>query len=153
MEAATDEPATTKAVVKLCLHMFYYINRSRMYRMFAKEALEEIAQWRRRATSFEHQLDWRWIERYRSLASYDSYWWLTWAGPFTREEQQQWDHLFSSPRDETATEQLRALLKQSRERELAMAIAEQREPRLYYPAIEIEDVRRRIADLLQLDTE
>ncbi len=109
-----------------------------MYRMFAKEALEEIAQWRRRATSFEHQLDWRWIERYRSLASYDSYWWLTWAGPFTREEQQQWDHLFSSPRDETATEQLRALLKQSRERELAMAIAEQREPRLYYPAIEIK---------------
>ncbi len=121
--------------------------------MFANEALEEIAQWRRHATAPQHQLDWRWVERYRELASYDTYWWLTWAGPFAEEEQQQWDQLFSSPRDEAAREQLGALLKQSRERELAAAIAQQREPRLHYPAIEIEEVRRRIVDLLQLDTD
>ena len=125
----------------------------RMYRMFAKEALEEIEQWRRQATSSEYQLDWRWVERYRELASYDTYWWLTWAGPFTEEEQQQWDRLFSSSREEATKEHLGALLKQSRERELAAAIAEQREPRLQYPAIEIDEVRRRIADLLQLDTD
>ncbi|MFL5704224.1 MAG: tetratricopeptide repeat protein [Ktedonobacteraceae bacterium] len=127
--------------------------RRRMYRMFAKEALEEIEQWRRQTTASKHRLDWRWVERYRTLASYDSYWWLTWAGPFAEEEQHQWERLFSSPRDDAAREQLGALLKQSRERELAAALAEQREPRLHYPAIEIEEVRRRIKGLLQLATE
>ncbi len=42
---------------------------------------------------------------------------------------------------------------QSRERELAAAITEQRQPQLRYPAIEIDEVRRRIAALLQLDAE
>jgi hypothetical protein len=42
--------------------------------------------------------------------------------------------------DEATKEQLATLLVQSRERELAAAFAEQREPRLRYPAIEIEDV-------------
>ncbi len=36
----------------------------RIYRMFAREALEEIEQWRRQANSTHHQLDWRWVERY-----------------------------------------------------------------------------------------
>jgi len=127
--------------------------RRRMCTMLTKEALAEIEQWRRRTTSPQHQLDWRWVERYRELASYDSYWWLTWAGPFTDEEQQQWDQLFRTPVDEAAREQLNILLMQSRERELVAAIAEQREPQLRYPAIEIEEVRRRIVALLQLVTE
>ena len=42
--------------------------------------------------------------------------------------------------DEATKEQLATLLVQSRERELAAAFAEQREPRLRYPAIEIEEV-------------
>ncbi len=42
---------------------------------------------------------------------------------------------------------------QSRKRELKAALAEQREPRLRYPAIEIEVICRRIAGPLQLDVE
>ncbi len=101
----------------------------------------------------QHQLDQRWIGRYRELVSYDSYWWLTWAGPFIEEEQQQWDRLFTLPLDEANKGLLGTLMKTSRERELAAALAEQREPRLHYPAIEIEDIRRRITAHQQLDAD
>ena len=127
--------------------------RRRVYRMFAKDALDDIKQWRLKATSPHHQLDWRWVERYRQLASFDSYWWLAPAGPFTEEEQQQWDQLYSHSLDEATKEQLGTIIAQSRERDLLTAIAEQHEPRLNYPAIAIEEVRSRIAGLLQLDTE
>ncbi len=125
----------------------------RSYRMFAKEALDEIDQWRRNAASSRHQLDWRWVERYRELAAYDSHGWLAPTGPFTQEEQQQWDALFPTRAEQAVKEQLGTLITQARERELAAAIAQQREPRLRYPAIEIEDVRRRLTTLLELDTE
>jgi len=121
--------------------------------MFAKQALDEIEQWRNQATSPEHQLDWRWIGRFRELVAYDGYGWLAHAGPFTEEEQAQWDRLFGPDADEATWEQLATLMVQSRERELQAALAKEREPRLRYPAIDIEEVRRRIAGLLQLDTE
>ncbi|MBV9708204.1 MAG: DUF1704 domain-containing protein, partial [Chloroflexi bacterium] len=121
--------------------------------MFAENALEEIEQWRRQTTSSQYQLDWRWIERYRELDAFDAYWWWAQAGPFTEEEQQQWDQLFTQNRNEAAKEQLGAILAQSRERELANALAEQRQPRLHYPTIDIEQVRSRIAALHQLDAE
>jgi len=127
--------------------------RRRIYQMFAKKSLEEIEQWRLRAVSPQYQLDWRWVERYRELASFDSYSWLAPAGPFMQEEQQQWDQLYSQSIDEATKEQLGKLIAQSCQRELLAAIAEQREPRLYYPAIPIEEVRSRIAGLLQLDEE
>jgi tetratricopeptide (TPR) repeat protein len=123
----------------------------RTYRMFAKQALDEITQWRSQTSKPHYQLDWRWVERFRKLVSYDSYWWLTWAGPFTTEEQQKWDELFVRPLDDTTKGQLAELMKISRERELAAAIAEQREPRLQYPAIEIGEIHRRIAEQLELD--
>lgn len=121
--------------------------------MFSQEMLEEIAQWKRRTMRSQDQLDRRWLQRYRELASYDGHWWLAHAGPFTLEEQEQWDQLSGRELDDAIREQLSHLLIQSRERELALAIAEQREPQLHYPAIDIMDVRRRIADLTQLDTE
>jgi tetratricopeptide (TPR) repeat protein len=124
-----------------------------MYRMFAHNALDEIEQWRRNATSGQYQLDWRWVERYRTLASFDSYWWLAPAGPFSEEEQRRWDRLFCPNMDATAKEQLGALIAESRERELEEALAEQREPGLHYPAIDIADVLRRIEGLSQLSTE
>jgi hypothetical protein len=127
--------------------------RRRVYQMFAKEALEEIEQWRLRVTSSRHQLDWRWIEHYRELDAFDAYWWWAQAGPFTQEEQQQWDQLFAPNVNETTKLQLDKLIVHSRERELTAAIAEQREPRLRYPAIEIEEVRCRISALLQLDAQ
>jgi hypothetical protein len=125
----------------------------RNYRMFAKNALEEIAQWRQQIGGAQHQLDWRWVERFRTLTAYDSYWWLTWAGPFTTEEQQEWDRLSALSLDETTKAQLGALMTTSRERELEASLAEQREPRLHYPAIEIEEIRRRIEAQEQLDAE
>jgi tetratricopeptide (TPR) repeat protein/transcriptional regulator with XRE-family HTH domain len=127
--------------------------RRRMYRMFADHALDEIKQWRLHAASSHFQFDWRWVERYRTLASFDSYWWLAAAGPFTEEEQRQWDQLYSSQIDEATKERLGALLAESREREVAAAIAERREPDLCYPAIAIDEVRSRIVALLALDTE
>ena len=130
------------------------LSRSRRnYQMFAKEALDEIKLWRKQSNASQNQLDWRWIERFRTLTTYDSYWWLTWAGPFTAEEQEKWDCLFALPLDETTKAQLGTLMTSSRERELAAALAEEREPRLHYPAIEIEEIRRRIEAQQTLDAE
>ncbi len=125
--------------------------RRKIYRMFVKEALMEIGH--ARNSSHPYLLDWRWIERYRELDAYDAYWWWAQAGSYTEEEQQQWDRLFSSDLDEHTKNQLSMLLAHSRDREVETALAEGREPRLYYPAIDIEEVWRRIAGFIQLDKE
>jgi hypothetical protein len=130
-----------------------FLSREGEARVIPKEAQQAMAQWLSQATPPEQQLDRRWVGRYRELTSQDSYWWLSWAGPFTKEEQQRWDNLFVPPIGNAAKEQLGPFLKQSRERELEAALAEQREPHLHYPAIEIDDVRRRITGLVQLDAE
>jgi hypothetical protein len=132
---------------------FHFPPLRRNYRMFAKDALEEIAQWHQQTSGVHHQLDWQWVERFRTLTAYDSYWWLTWAGPFTSDEQKEWDRLFAPPLDETTKGQLGALMMASRKRELEAAQAEQREPRLHYPAIEIEEIHRRIEAQKRLDAE
>ncbi len=121
--------------------------------MFAKEALEEIEQWRQRATSPEHQLDWRWGERFRALASYDTYWWLAAAGPFTGREQQEWQQRFRPDIDETTKSRLATLLMQARQREIEAALQEQREPCFHYPALDIQAVRAQIVGLTQLEYE
>ncbi|HYU74503.1 MAG TPA: tyrosine/phenylalanine carboxypeptidase domain-containing protein [Ktedonobacteraceae bacterium] len=125
--------------------------RRKVYRTFAQEALMEIEQMRH--SSHPHQLDWRWVERYRELDAFDAYWWWAHAGPFTEEEQQQWDRLFSTNLDEATKNQLGGLLVRSRDREVEAALTEHREPHLRYPALDIEEVQRRIAGLQQLDAE
>ena len=100
-----------------------------------------------------HQLDWRWVDRYRELDGYDAYWWWASAGPFTPDEQDQWNKLYTPNSEDATKERLGSLLTQSRERELALALAEQREPRFHYPALDIEEVRRRIDGFVQLDEE
>jgi len=127
--------------------------RRRMYRMFAQEALEEIRQGCQVSTPQQYQVDWRWVERYRRLAAFNSFWWLAHAGPFTASEQQEWDRLISQEADEAGQKRLETILAQSRQRELEASLAEHREPQLWYPAIPIDDVRARIAALLQLDEE
>ncbi|MGB8346684.1 MAG: hypothetical protein WCD86_17485 [Ktedonobacteraceae bacterium] len=121
--------------------------------MIPQAAQQAMKEWLKQATPPEQQLDRRWIERCRELNAQDSFWWLSWAGPFTPEEQAQWDILFNPPIDEATKAQLAPIVAQSRERELEAALAEQREPRLHYPAIEIDEVRRRIAGLTELDAE
>lgn len=121
--------------------------------MLSEETRQAMAIWLRQATAPGQQLDQRWLNRYRELASYDSYWWLNWSGPFTQEEQIQWDHLYASPMDKAAKVQGAALMKVACERELILASAEQREPNLYYPALNINEVCSRIAHLEELNTE
>lgn len=131
----------------------YIPGRRRIYRMFAEDALGEIEQWRQQTTTSHHQLDWRWIKRYRQLASYDSYWWWAQAGPFTEEEQQQWEQLYTPDLDETTKERIGKLISRSCWRELRAAVAEQRQPSLRYPALDADEIRRRIAGVQQLATE
>jgi hypothetical protein len=99
------------------------------------------------------QIDWRWVDHYRDLAAFDSFWWLAAAGPFSEEEQRQWDQAYASDIDEPTKEQLGRLIAQSRQRELDRAIADQRQPCLHYPALAIDEVRSHINGLLQLDRE
>jgi hypothetical protein len=120
--------------------------------MFAEDALNEIEQWRKTKSS-HYQLDWRWVERYRALDAYDAYWWWAQAGPFNEEEQEQWNRLVTRTLDDETKEHLGKLISQSLEREVMIAIAEQREPRFYYPALDIEQVHEHIIGLLQLDEE
>lgn len=127
--------------------------RRRIYQMLAEDAWGEIQKWRQTSPSSHYQIDWRWVDRYRDLAAFDSFWWLAAAGPFTDEEQRQWDQAYASDLDETAKEQLGRLIARSRQRELDSAIAEQRQPRFHYPALAIDVVRRHIVGLVQLESD
>ena len=127
--------------------------RRRIYKVLAEEALTEIENARAASPDARFQLDWRWVRRYRRLSAYDAYWWWAPAGPFTAEEQRQWNRLFTPGVDEVTKDHLREILVQSRDRELSAARAAQREPRLSYPALDVAEVRQRIADFLQLAAE
>ena len=127
--------------------------RRRIYKVLAEKALEEIENARAASPDARFQLDWRWIRRYRRLSAYDAYWWWAAAGPFTAEEQRQWEKLFTPEVDEATKDQLREILVQSRDRELSAARAAHHEPRFSYPALDIAEVQQRIADFLQLDAE
>jgi len=127
--------------------------RRRIYKLLAEEALQEIENARVASPDVRFQLDWRWVRRYRKLSAYDAYWWWAPAGPFTDEEKQQWEKLFAPEVDEVTKDRLRGILMESRERELSVARASRREPRLSYPALAIAEVRQRIADFFQLDDE
>jgi hypothetical protein len=101
------------------------------------------------------QLDHRWIERYRELVAYDTYWWWAQAGPFVEGEQEQWDRLIEQDTETIVKEKLNRLIVDTRNRELATALEEHREPRLWYPVLKyhINDVRTRITAQQQLDSE
>ena len=122
--------------------------RRRTYKQRAQTSSQEIREWR--LHSPELQLDWRWSARFREDVSYNMFRWLAHAGPFTEEEQREWQQ-FAPRGDEDALQKMAALVNTSRERELAKVFQEQREPNLCYPAIPLEEVRQRIASLLQLD--
>jgi hypothetical protein len=98
------------------------------------------------------QLDARWFKIYQSIVSFDLFTWLAIAGPFTDEEQRDWDHLFGRE-DDKARKLMATIMATSRNRELALALEEQREPRLRYPAIAIDIVRLKIKELQRLSWE
>ncbi len=128
-------------------------SRRRIYAMVAEHALDEINHWQEVSVTDHYQLDWRWIDRYRTLASFDSYWWLAPTGPFTSEEQQVWNTTFVPNLDEASKKKLGDLLYEARQRELEAALVEQREPQLSYPALVIDEVQEHIARLEALQEE
>ena len=120
----------------------------RSHRTQAREGLAEIQQWRE--ISPNGQLDWRWAARYREIVRYDPFQWLSHAGPFTGEEQEEWARLQGTQETEELRTQLETILSQSRNREAEAALEQGREPRFHYPCIPLEDVIRRIGELRQL---
>ncbi len=97
-------------------------------------------------------LDHQWFPRYQDLASYSDVKWLTPVGPFTSEEQQEWDAV-KEKRDEPANNRISEIIAQSQERELATSFEEQREPHFHYPLIPLEDIAEKVTGLLKLRTD
>lgn len=124
-----------------------------VYRYKAQMVLEEISHCRAAASTLGREyLDWRWYERYKLALRYDVFAWLTHSGPFSPEEQNEWDSL-RNLHDEQSRIRREQLMKASRDREIEIAIREEREPCLMYPAIAIDDVRAHIQALLALSAE
>jgi hypothetical protein len=96
------------------------------------------------------QLDYRWINRYKEIADYDTYWWLEPSGPFTADEQDEWDRIISQGNQNQTNDNLKLLMKTALQRELDQAVAEQRNPHTLYPVIPINLVRQKISECLRL---
>jgi hypothetical protein len=94
-------------------------------------------------------LDYQWFSRYQELASYSDVKWLTCAGPFTSEEQQEWEALREQG-DETANNRLSEILAESQKRELAASFKEGREPHFHYPCIPLDIINEKITGLTGL---
>lgn len=120
------------------------------FRTIAQRIEDDIHLWRRTVGTVPCQLDWRWIGTYRQLLAYPLYDWLKPAGPLLAEEEAQLHHLLRQQTDE-AHQQSQALMARSLERELEQAIQEQRNPRLYYPALPLDRVRTLMVGLRELD--
>jgi tetratricopeptide (TPR) repeat protein len=103
------------------------------------EWIEQIRQGKLR-----YQLDAPWFEQYATLVAYDELDWLLQGGPFTIEEQKEWDKLFEHRQEAPAKARMSELLIRSRQREFAKCIEEEREPRLHYPKIPIDEIKARI---------
>ena len=116
----------------------------------ALESLRVIDLWEK--TNPRHQLDWRWYPRYHLLSSYSDVKWLTPAGPFSEEEKLEWDSL-TQQGDTDASQRMSTIITQSRRRELARCLIEQREPCFHYPLIPYEEVQSRLSDLTLLRAE
>lgn len=119
----------------------------RSHRTQAQEGLAEIRQWRQASPG--EQLDWRWAARYRDIVRYDPFRWLT-PTAFNAAEEEQWVHLQQEEVSEQQQKNLEDLITRSRDREVAAALSEQREPRFSYPAIPLAEVMRKIEELRSL---
>jgi tetratricopeptide (TPR) repeat protein/transcriptional regulator with XRE-family HTH domain len=124
--------------------------RRREFRVVAKQIEGDIQYWRRTGGSVPCQLDWRWIETYRELVAYPLYDWWKPVGPLLSGEAVQLDQLLKQSADE-ALQQAQQLMVRSLERELELAIKEQRNPQLFYPALPLDRVRALMTGLCELD--
>jgi transcriptional regulator with XRE-family HTH domain/tetratricopeptide (TPR) repeat protein len=102
------------------------------------------------ATAQDYKLDKRWFARFHDLASYDDLAWLAHAGPFSEDEQDEWNRLYPQHEKEEILDRLDALIVQSRQREFARSQEEHRVPSLWYPHIPLNEIQQRIAGFEQL---
>jgi hypothetical protein len=120
----------------------YYIDQARDGLRAVEEQLRDNPQ---------RQLDWRWFPTYHRLASFDAIHWLSQAaGPFTVEEQEEWDELGGRYDDEATKKRVSALVAQSRKRELAACLEGGREPHFHYPAIPVHEIQTRANEFMAL---
>jgi transcriptional regulator with XRE-family HTH domain len=129
--------------------------RKATYDMLIDESQQELQAGQQASPRGQYQLDWRWIRRYRAIAAFDSLWWLAPSGPFTTDESSAWERLIkeegtNADADETVRPRLETLVKQAREREIAAALREEREPQFWYPVIPLNDVQERLLALADL---
>ena len=116
----------------------------------AREGLQLIE--RQERENPERRLDWRWFDRYQELVDYNDIDWLRQAA-FSDDDWREWEAMGEGRWGGEAARRLSGLIVASRRREIAACLEEQREPRFHYPAIPIDEVRRRAADLTHLRAE
>ncbi|HEX3639760.1 MAG TPA: hypothetical protein VHV10_00570, partial [Ktedonobacteraceae bacterium] len=104
-------------------------------------------------TRVHYQLDQHWFEQLHEIAFSDDVEMLTQAGPFTREEQHEWDKIFEHRSEREAKLRMKELIAASQERELAQSLTEQRPPQFHYPFIDTDDISSRITRFQILLTE
>src|SRR5258708_29804082 len=115
--------------------------------------LAEIREWR--PASPKGQLDWRWMRSSRTIVRYAPFQWLSQAA-FTDEEERAWMALRDGGGGMPEAErQMRmdSLVAQSRDREVALALQEGREPKLRYPCLPASEVAYKIGALEPLARE
>ncbi len=139
-----------KALFNEGIHLVEGTSRS-VYKDHAEEGLRYIEIWHKESPS--HQLDWRWYPRYHQLVLYDDIAWLAQAGPFSEEEQTEWNNLIDHREDADAAKSMSAIIVQSRRREMRACLEEQREPHFHYPLIPYGEVASKITNLAQLRVE
>lgn len=122
----------------------------RSYAVYARDSLQLIERQEREQS--QRRLDWRWFDRYHELVDYNDIDWLRPAA-FSPDDWRAWEAIADQRGEALAEKRMSSLIAQSRKREVAAAISEQREPRFHYPAIPIDEVRRRDAELASLRAE
>ena len=120
--------------------------------MFAEMLSKKLNNGVVQATSTHYYLDWRWVEHIGDLplsiplvASS--------CRSFLEDEKQEWNGLLTQEDNGETCRKMETLIAQSRERNLSIALQEQHEPQLWYPAIPLDEVHTRIHDFLQLDAQ
>jgi tetratricopeptide (TPR) repeat protein len=137
--------------VRLLLEALPHIpERWAMYRMFARQSLQEIGLQREQRGEPLPQYDTRWIGDYREAVAFDSFAMLSPTRFVSEGERSEWARLFPRRGDPAVKKRLETMLAEGKQRELLAAIREGRQPQFSYPAIPLEEVRERLRTLRAL---
>jgi tetratricopeptide (TPR) repeat protein len=124
-----------------------------MYRMFARQTLDQIRDLKEQRGEPLPQYDMRWIDAYRQAVAFDSFAMLSPTSLGTKGERDEWARLFPQQADPAVKKALETMLAEGKQRELLVAIQQGRQPRFSYPAISLDEVRERLRTLRTLAEE